>query len=384
MTVALVAEQVTVDDSTSQQAHLLVIDDNRNNRELLRRLFETDYHVTVASNGMAGLDIIAQGKVDLVLLDIMMPDMNGFTVLECIRDNPATFDLPVILVSGLTDNDNIVQGLQLGANDYLTKPINLHVAQARVSTQIKLKRLLDEQKRTIAQLEQLSQLREHFFRIASHDLKNPLTNLNLAISELNRFVPPTEEASGIQDAIDTTLEQMHTLIEDFLDMAALENTSLELSSSAIVMKDCLQQVVNQYRRAASRKRITLTVGDVDGIVVADKNRLLQVIGNLVSNAIKFSPPGTSVSLWTQTSGERLRIFVRDEGPGIAPDEQVRLFNEFVKGSSRPTGGETSTGLGLWIVSKLVRLLNGSVGIESTPGHGAIFWVELPTFDLEAA
>jgi signal transduction histidine kinase len=366
-----------------QQPHLLVIDDDVNNRELMRRLFSATCRVSVASNGRSGLEIIESEAVDVVLLDVMMPGITGYAVLEQVRANPVTADLPVILVSGLSDTDHVVGGLELGANDYLTKPINIHVAQARVGTQIKLKRLLDEQKRAIAQLEQLSQLREHFFRIASHDLKNPLTNLHLAVSELNMFVPQNEETRGIQDNIDTTLEQMQTLIEDFLDAAALENTTLELLPSGFDLRDCLEQVVKQYARTASRKDITLCIGEVEGVVVADRNRLMQVIGNLLSNAIKFSPNGTTVSLWTQASGDRLRIFVQDEGPGIPLDEQTRLFNEFVKGSSQPTDGETSTGLGLWIVSKLVRLLNGSVGLESSPGHGAIFWVELPALEMAA-
>ena len=385
MPVVMMPEQAIAQETeTQRRPHLLLIEDDPVNRELMRRLFEHDYEITSAANGYAGLDAIARGGIDVVLLDVMMPGMNGFAVLEHIRHDPTYFDLPVILVSGLTDNDHVVQGLQLGANDYLTKPINIHVARARPRTQVELKRLLDDHKRAIDQLEQLSQLREHFFRIASHDLKNPLSNLRLAVHELNLYLPETDDTISIQNAVDTTLEQMQTLIEDFLDVATLENAALELTSSIIDINDCLQQVVNQYARAAGRKQITLKVGDVSGIVVADRNRLMQVIGNLVSNAIKFSPSNTTVRLWTQASDERLRIFVQDEGPGIPPEEQERLFAEFAKGSSRPTGGESSTGLGLWIVNKLVSLLNGQVGIESAPGHGAIFWVELPTLDVRAA
>lgn len=383
MTVVMMPGPTAQETETQQRPHLLVIEDDPINRELMRRLFEREYEVTCAGNGRDGLDKIAHGDIDVVLLDVMMPGMSGFAVLERIRRDPVFYDLPVILVSGLTDNDHVVEGLQLGANDYLTKPINMHVARARLQTQVQLKRLLDEHKRAIAQLEQLSQLREHFFQIASHDLKNPLSNLRLAIHELNLYVPETDDTQSIQNAIGVTLEQMQALIEDFLDVAALENTALELTSSYVDVEDCLQQVVSQYARAASRKQIALQVGNVNGVVVADKNRLMQVIGNLVSNAIKFSPANTTVNLWTQVSDHRMRIFVQDEGPGISLEEQARLFAEFVKGSSKPTGGETSTGLGLWIVSKLVHLLNGEVGIESSPGHGAIFWIELPTLELAA-
>src|SRR5690606_1124512 len=125
----------------------------------------------------------------------------------------------------------------------------------------------------------LSQIREYFFRIASHDLKNPLANLNLAFHELNLFVPQTRETNSIQNAIGITLDQMQAIIEDFLDVATLENATLELSVGYIDVRDCMEQILLQYSRAARRKRITLAFGEVEGIVIADRNRLMQIIGN---------------------------------------------------------------------------------------------------------
>lgn len=384
MTLAtMIASPPAPDPHSWGQPHLLVIEDDPVTLTLMRRLFTGEYHVSTAPNGYAGLNILAQGGVDIVLLDVMMPGMNGFAVLKEIRSTPETSDLPVILVSGLTDNEHIVEGLQLGANDYLLKPVNVHVARARLQTQLKLKELLDEQKRAISRMEELSRLREHFFRIASHDLKNPLSNLHLAIQELNLFVPHNTETAGIQQAIDVTLGQMRSLIEDFLDVAALQSTSLGSVNSPTPVRDCLQAVVNQYERAAARKQITLVIDEAEGAIITDYSKLLQVIGNLVSNAIKYSPEGTTVTLWSRRSDDHLRIFVQDEGPGISADDQTRLFEEFFKGSTQPTGGETSTGLGLWIVSKLVALLNGSVGFDSTLEHGSVFWIELPMPQTDA-
>src|SRR5690606_28352177 len=256
----------------SSLTHFLLIDPDSPTRELMRQLFSPAYELTCVDNGQAGLEAIGNHDFDAVLLDIMMPDMSGFTVLERIRGNPASSHLPVILISGLNDNETIVKGLNLGANDYLTKPVNIHVAHARVNMQVKLKRLLDEHKQAVMQLEQLSQLREHFFKIASHDLKNPLANLRLALHELSYFISPDPEAEAIQSVVHTTLGDMQSLIEDFLDLAALENTGFQLALNYIALKDCIVHVVTQFERLARRKNITLRVAETDGVVLADRAR----------------------------------------------------------------------------------------------------------------
>jgi two-component system, sensor histidine kinase and response regulator len=357
--------------------NLLVIDDDPVNRELMRRLFESEYCVASAGSGKAGFDALTHTEFDVVLLDVMMPDMNGFDVLKQIRSTPNTADLPVILISSLTDSDYVVQGLQAGANDYLTKPVNPHVARARLGTQVKLKRLLDEQKRAIIQLEELNTLREHFFRIASHDLKNPLANLRLAHYELSYFVPDNDDTAVLRDTIDTSMSYMQSLIEDFLDAAALQNGKLDVDIDTVDLNQCLTAVFEQYSITADNKEIALRVTNANAQVAADRQRLIQVIGNLVSNAIKYSPPSTTVTVWTEVTGGRARIYVSDEGPGIPPEEHARLFKEFSKLSTRPTNGESSNGLGLWIVQHLMQLMNGAVGINSRIGAGSTFWLELP-------
>lgn len=363
---------------------LLVIDDDPTTRQLMSRIFGSEYKVSTAANGPAALELLRNAPIDVVLLDIMMPGMNGFAVLEAIRSNPDTADLPVVMASALNDTENIVKGLQLGANDYVTKPLNIHVARARLRTQARLKRLLDEQKQSAAQMAQLNHLRERFFRIASHDPKNPLANLRLAQHELNHFIPQTPDTEFIQSAINMTLDEMQALIEDFLDMAALQNTELNLTLDYVNLGDCVYQVVRQFGRSADRKDIRLCVGDVGDVVIADRQRLCQVIGNLVSNAIKFSSADSAINLWSERVGDCTRLYVEDQGPGISEEDQKRLFREFTRASTRPTAGELSTGLGLWIVKHLTHLLGGTVGLDSVPGEGSTFWIELPAYVPEAA
>lgn len=363
---------------------LLIIDDDAQTRDLMKMMFEQDFTVICASGGQTGLQLIERNPVDVVLLDLMMPEMDGFEVLQQIRSNPQTQDLPVIIASALNENEHVVKGLKCGANDYLTKPINLHVAHARLTTQVKVKRLLDERKQAVEKLKRASEMREQFFRIASHDLKNPLTNLRLALHELSYFVPETDpEAMALQTTIDETLSSMQELIEEFLDVTAIRSGKIDMSPGLIEIKTCVKQVAAQYAQMASKKQICLQVGESSGVVMADRQRLMQVIGNLVSNAIKFSPRGANVTLWAQPcGGGSVRVYVGDEGPGISDQQKEMLFTEFGRVGSRATGGESSTGLGLWIVKHLTQYMGGTVGVESMLGVGSVFWIELPAVELE--
>jgi signal transduction histidine kinase len=358
--------------------HLLVVDDERINHDILAHAFYADYVIHHVYNGHDALEMIAAHPYDVILLDVMMPIMSGFEVLAHLRHQPETADLPVILMSAMTDSEFIARGLTEGANDYLTKPFDMLVVRARVRTQIELKKLSDERKRTIEQLQQLQELRDHLFKIASHDLKNPLSNLRLAFQELRYLTPTTADAEPIQNIIEMSLHDLQIMIDDFMDAAALQNGKLRVTLDCVEVEDSLLYVINQFLPGARRKQIELSLQETDTVVIADPQRLTQILGNLVSNAIKYSPPNSAIRLWAEARGKsRVRIFVADEGPGIPENERHLLFKEFSKLSPRPTGGEGSTGLGLWIVKQLVLLLKGQIGVEFPPGGGSIFWIDLP-------
>lgn len=270
-----------------------------------------------------------------------------------------------------------MKGLQLGANDYITKPVDTPVIRARVAGQIRLKQQMDQQKAEIAHLQNEQEMKTRFFRIASHDLKGPLTNIKIAQFQLRSLVGDNPAAADALDAIETTVESMQEVVDEFLDTAALQQGALKMNLENLPVEDLLWDVVTQYSMAAQRKEIALIVGEAGGVVRADLGMVRQILGNLVSNAIKYSPLGASVTLSSHSNGEKVRINVTDEGPGIAAEERELLFQAFSKLSARPTGGESSTGLGLWITHQLATVHGGSVGVDSAPGGGSVFWVELP-------
>ncbi|NWF67690.1 MAG: hybrid sensor histidine kinase/response regulator [Chloroflexi bacterium] len=360
-----------------QLARLLIVDDDPANLMLLRRIFDRDYSVDCAQNGQEALVALAQGSCDLVLLDIMMPKINGLQLLQIIRSTPETSALPVILISALTDAHDIVRGLELGANDYITKPVDVQVVMARVYTQLTLKRLMEERNQTIRNLQVTQEMRERFFRIAAHDLKGPLANMRLACHLLRtstRELPGTQETL---DALGMSLEKMQEVINDLLDSAAIQSGKLDLKIDCVPADRLMWDIMMQYEPAATRKEITLAVTSANGMAEMDYARMCQVMANLVSNAIKYSPRGSRVSLWSEERGNQLALCVADQGPGIPEAERAKLFGEFSKLSTRPTEGESSTGLGLWIVKHLVDLHKGEVGVDNREGGGSVFWVKLP-------
>ncbi|MBI5667228.1 MAG: hybrid sensor histidine kinase/response regulator [Chloroflexi bacterium] len=366
-----------MEPTASVVPNILIADDDLFNLELLKRILQREYQVTTVRSGELALEALARNRYQLVILDVMMGMVDGYDVLEAIRQMPDGATLPVIMISALAQSQDIIRGLQLGANDYITKPFDIDVVRARVAHQLNIKQALDERQAVIAYLKEAHEMKDHFLRIATHDLKSPLNNILLAQYYLRELVGADPQAAKALDAIEETVNWMSSLVEDFLDTSMLKSGSAELRLEAVTAEDVIWDVVDQYSATANRKDITVLFGTTDGVVLADRNRLTQILSNLVSNALKYSPPNRFVTVSSVVIGDRVRFNVADEGPGITPDEQKRLFKAFGKLSTRPTGGESSSGLGLWIVKELVELQNGQVGVDCPPDGGSTFWFELP-------
>ncbi len=349
------------------------------NRLLLRRMFEPDYHITTAENGQTALSLLEEHQFDIILLDVMMPDMSGLEVLKHIRRQYHHTELPVIMVSALHDSEDIVRGFHLGANDYLAKPLSVEVARARVDMQISLKNMADDRKRTIAELEKLQAMKETFFRTVSHDLKGPISNIRMAQYILTEMFDHEPDVKIILDNIDLSLTGMQDMIQMFLDAALVQSGALTLQIDTVPINDVMQQVVKQHSLMARGKNIPLHTFPTDHCVVGDQRLMTQVMNNLVGNALKFSPPGSVVMAWAEGDAHWVRINIADQGPGIPYEERKQLFQMFSKLSVRPSGTESSTGLGLWIVKSLVEMQGGKVGVDCPPDGGSIFWFELPGY-----
>lgn len=368
----------------TKASRVLIVDDEASNIAILDRLFRNEYKTTTAMNGQAAIDLLQKEPFDLVLLDIMMPLISGLEVLKFIRQNPGTADIPVILISARMDENDIVEGFTIGANDYVTKPFRLAELRARARTQLTLKHLQDERKQTIDELRTAHDLKDRFLRIASHDLKGPLGNLRLVQYLMRKRVKDDDDKSvELLASADSNINLMQGVINEFLDMAALQSGKIELRLANIEIEPMINQLLKQYQVSAVKKDITIET-NVSGVICADTQRLEQALGNLISNALKYSPKETTVKIWTEPRSERIRICVADHGPGIPENEKDKLFTQFGKLTTRPTDGESSTGLGLWIAKHLTTLQNGDIGVDTPETGGSVFWIEMPITRPEAA
>jgi signal transduction histidine kinase len=376
-----VAAPVLMPNRFVSTPQMLVVDDDEATLALLEQVFSATCGVTTCTHGEQALRYLAQQPFDVVLLDIMMPQMSGLEVLEAIRRDETLVELPVILISARSAQDDVVEGLQRGANDFITKPVDLSIARARVNTQLKLKRLSDAYQSTITDLRTTQQLQTNFVQIISHDLKGPLTNLRMAHHLLREVLKDNEAARSVLETAELSVNELNTLIRTFLDVAVAQNGQLEVRPDCLSVAVHLQRVVDQYALPAQRKQIQIVFEPGAFAVVADTRLFSQIISNLVNNAVKYSPKGATVTVWAEQRDERVRICVADEGPGIPDAERSHLFHMFGKLSTKPTGGESSTGLGLWIVKTLTEAQNGTVGVDCPAQGGSVFYVELPVCTL---
>ncbi|MBZ0293788.1 MAG: hypothetical protein K8L99_14575 [Anaerolineae bacterium] len=359
--------------------HILIVNPWLEDVTLLQSLFAPRYHLSIADNDQTAFETLETGTVDLVLLADAR-DTNVIESLQTIKSRPEWSDTAVLFILDGANQHLIADGLRSGAADFLTRPLVREVVRLRVDTQITLKQKALDHDHLLNELRSVQQMHERFFTIASHDLKNPINNIRMAMFLLDKAIERNDVNLKMLSNVDQSLDTMEYILSDFLDIAALQSPTLGLQLEPLKVEDLLWEAVLQFGAAAIKKNIELRIDDVDGVIYADLHRMQQVISNLVSNAIKYSPWSKTVTVFSEARKDLVRILVADEGPGVPAEERDQLFREFGRLSTRPTGGEASTGLGLWIVKQLVLLQKGRVGAEFPPDGGAIFWVELPMSD----
>jgi two-component system, sensor histidine kinase and response regulator len=352
---------------------ILIVDDTPANLGVLvETLGASGYQLMVAEDGEEALAQTAQTQPDLILLDVMMPGIDGFETCRRLKARETTRDVPVLFMTALNETADKVKAFAAGGVDYITKPIEHEEALARVRTHLTLRRLRQE-------LQAQLTLKERFMRMAGHDLRSPLCLIlmaaDLAKRQLARESGPAQ--TKYLDNIAESAAQMRRIIDTFLELrvssapgGADGKVDLNLLGTA---------VVRQHTPAAERKQITLTAELAPTLPLArcDAALAYQAFTNLTSNALKFTPPSGVVTVRTRVAGERIRVEVHDDGPGVPAAERNQLFREHARLSPRPTGGEESNGLGLSIVKHLIESQSGIVGADFPPERGSIFWFELP-------
>jgi two-component system sensor histidine kinase/response regulator len=365
----------------SQEQQILIVDDTPANIDVLDQFLEKEgYKISVAPSGEAALDLAARIIPDLILLDIMMPGIDGFETCQRLKADAATREIPIIFITAKNETEDIVKGFSLGGVDYITKPFRQEEVRARIHLHLKMQRLMRALEAKNTKLAELNDLKNKFLGMASHDLRNPIAAIqgfsNLLLDHGKTL--PEETKEEFLQSIHKASQNMLTLLEDLLNISIIESGKLDLHFQRSSLKQLVEERVRMYQVMADRKNLTthLDIGEVAEFDF-DPNRISQVIDNLLTNAIKFSPSGKDIYISLEKKDNRAKFSVRDQGPGISPEDQDKLFKHFQKLKAKPTGNETSHGLGLAIAKKMIEAHKGQITVDSHSKSGATFSFEIP-------
>lgn len=367
---------------------LLIVDDTPANLQVLAAMLKDQgFTVRPVPSGELALRAAESEPPDLILLDIMMPEMNGYEVCERLKANDSLRDIPVIFISALSDTSDKVKAFEVGGLDYVTKPFQFDEVRARVGAHLKLRRLQVEAAEHHRQLEQsyeqlreLEDLRDSLMHMIVHDLRTPLTSI---ITGLETMETLGDLDDLQQELLTVSIEGGHTLlgmINDLLDINKMESGQMELERGPVDAGALAQRCVNQVATLAHEKGLELGVEIAEPLPVlqADEEKLRRTLVNLLGNAIKFTSRG-SVMLSVQHNPEdnTLCFAVRDTGEGIPREAFERIFEKFGQVETRKAGRKMSTGLGLTFCKMVAEAHAGRIWVESELGVGSVFSLALP-------
>ena len=359
---------------------ILVVDDAMSNVLLLKILLTNEqFQVITCSNGNSCLELARTEHPDLILLDVMMPDISGFDTCSELRKDEETKDIPVIFLTALNNPADLVHGFQVGGNDFLTKPFNKEELVMRVMHQISLvaaKRIIVSQnielRRTISN-------RDKMYSVIAHDLRSPMASIRMVLNLLVNAIPPETIGQELFDLIDKAnreSEETHDLLDNLLKWTKSQTGRLNVVLQEFDLAEVVPGVVDIFVMIAETKHIKLNLNIEEGVEVnADKDMLKTVIRNFISNAIKFSNENSTIDISVKNEAPMARISVRDHGVGISADRIATLFSDGK--TTYGTANEEGSGLGLQLCKDFAVKNGGDVEVTSIEGEGSTFSVLVP-------
>jgi len=370
--------------AATSRARILLADDNADMRDYVSRLLREHWTVEAVADGRAALDAARRHAPDLVLTDVMMPGLDGFELLRALRADPRTSTVPVILLSARAGEEARVEGLQAGADDYVVKPFMARELVARLRTHLTLARMRADVARQAqearTEAEAASSAKDIFLATLSHELRQPLGSIVGWIRLLQRTDLDADGRGSIVERLERSVHSLTRLIDDLLDVSSIVTGKMHLNLQPVDLRQPIEVALENVRGAAAAKSIQLeaTLDPSTPSIVGDTDRLQQVLWNLLSNAMKFTPDGGRVSVHLGHAGALATVSVSDSGRGISAEFMPQLFERFSQAGVGGRRAATGLGLGLAIVRHLVELHGGTISAESPgEGQGATFSVRLP-------
>lgn len=361
--------------SMGNQPIVLVVDDEPANFDVVEiLLFKEGYDLHYKDNGAEAIASLAEVKPDLILLDVMMPDMDGIEVCQNIKNNPLYCHIPIIIVTALSDKEDLARCLDAGADDFVSKPINSTELRARVRSMLRIKTQYDR-------IQETMRLREEMMQTIVHDLRNPLIGIMLGCDSLKTLDVPERSKKRIEQ-ISQTVAQLRLLIDDILTIGRIEAKKLVLNLSLIDITETAKSVLEGFEPLATSKQIHL-IGELPSesiYISGDTHLIRRVLDNLVDNAIKFSPQDSTITLSVEAlhpnpdRQDLIKIQVIDQGIGVSPEQKQVIFEKYEVGNI--VLGLSQIGLGLSFCKMTIEAHNGSISVANNHPKGAVFTILL--------
>ncbi len=367
-------------------AVIMVVDDTPANLKLLDEMLQgRGYRVVQFPRGAMALRAAAKHPPDLILLDIMMPEMDGFEVCRQLKAAENLKDIPVLFISALDGTDDKLKAFSAGGLDYVTKPFQEQEVLARVKTHLSLRR---QQVRIAAQKQQLQEdhdrlrelekLRDNLVHMIVHDMRSPLTTM-LGSNEIILFEKDRLSSEQLKFVAmnQSSCRELVDMVSSLLDVSRLEAGEMPLNRVPCELKNIAETSAESVTALALERQLEIPVNGDPTHAFVDPDIMQRVFVNLLGNAIKFSPEGKAIGVHITSTDHTARASVTDQGAGIPPEDQGKIFDKFGQVELRKEGRKLSTGLGLTFCKLAVEAHGGEIGVDSEPGKGSTFWFSLP-------
>jgi two-component system sensor histidine kinase/response regulator len=370
------------------QPTILCVDDQEANLRLLENiLVPRGYAVVSSAGGHDALLKIRSQVIDLVLLDVLMPGMDGFEVCRLIKEDQRLRNIPVVMITALTAKQDRIRGIEAGAEEFLSKPFDQTEALTRIKMLLKMKQLSDERERTEQalresndRLRELETLRDGLVHMIIHDLRNPLTviTMNADLLEAVEQANLSEKSRGYLKHIIRSGDFLTEMCSSMIDVSKMESGRMQLNLTTCDLGAIAREVVSMMDALKGARQIVLELPGQPALVNGDAQLLSRLIQNLIGNALKFVPDTSGrIDISLESGDGRVRCTVRDNGPGIPPEHQEKVFEKFWQDAAGRHGHKYSSGLGLTFCKMVVEAHGGKIGVTSEVGAGSAFWFELP-------
>lgn len=365
---------------------ILIVDDSPENIISLKKVLEKNgFEVDTASSGEEALKKILKKSYVLIILDVQMPEMDGFEVAEAISGYSKAKETAIIFLSAATANVNLItRGYSSGGLDYISKPVDMNILLLKVKTFYRIyeqSRALNEmQKKLLEEIEfrkEAERKKDEFISIASHELKTPLTSVKGYIQLLERSLDKDDKETVRTrlHKVQNQVEKLNLLIADLLDISKIESGKLKFNKKYFSFDQMLDHVLDMMQQSNPQIKFEKK-GIIEEDVFGDEIRVEQVIVNFITNAIKYAPDSDEIHIHSQTRGNEIYFSVRDFGIGMSPEHQLKVFDKFyrIEETSERFQG---LGIGLYICQEIIERHHGRIGVNSTPGEGSEFYFNLP-------